>query len=137
MNAPADHIVVMHGSLSVNVPRKLFKGSEAIPVDDLVKKFRKTLKDRYPWLTENGMDVLMKNARRVMLTTIDVETSGKAHAKVLIEQGKFEEAVKHLKRHLEMDPDDPDVWYLLGETLCKMGRKDEGYAAMNCGRDLF
>ena len=129
--------MVMHGSLSVNVPRRLFKGPEAVPVDDEVKKFRKLLKDRYPWLTENGMDVLMKNARRVMLTTIDVETSGKAHAKVLIGQGKLEEAVKHLKRHLEMDPNDPDVWYLLGATLCKMGRNDEGYEAINRGRDLF
>jgi len=137
MNAPADHIVVMHGNLSVNIPRKLFKGPEAIPLDNEVNKFRKTLKDRYPWLTENSLDVLMKNARRVMLTTIDVETSGKAQAKILIEQGKLELAVKHLKRHLEMDPEDPDVWYLLGETLCKMGKTEEGYAAMNRGRDLF
>lgn len=137
MPTPDYHIVVTHGSLNVNVPRSLFKGTQAVPDEDAVKKFRKMLRERYPWLTENAMDVFMRNARRIMLETIDRETAGRAKSRELAAEGRIEEAIKHIRRHLEQDPNDADLWYLLGELLCKAGRADEGYAAMNRGRDLF
>ena len=129
--------MVMHGNLSVNVPRGLFSGPEAVPVPSETEKFRRTMRERYPWLSENSLDVLLSNARKVMLSVIDDETSGMSHARVLISKDRLDEAVAHLRRHIEADPNDPDLWYLLGETLCRMGKAREGYEAMNRGRDLF
>lgn len=136
MSMPHDHIAVVHGNLTVSVPRSLFIGSEAVPHEPEVKRFRKMISERYPWLSENALDVLMKNAREKMLKVIDEETGGRARAKTLMDHGKVEEAVRHLEKHLKTDPCDADTWYMLGEALCKIGRTQEGYAAISKGRKL-
>ena len=135
---PAEyHITVQHGSLSVKVPRNLFTGPDCDLDEDKVKEFRAMLSKRYPWLTENSLDVLMRNARKEMLRTIDEETGGRSASKQMASKGKYDQAIKHLKEHLERDPDDADSWYTLGELLCKAGKVEEGYRAMNRGRSLI
>ena len=99
--------------------------------------FKDMLKQRYPWLTDNSLDVLMEKAKKTLTDILDEETNGRSMSKELESQGRTEEAITHLKRHLERDPDDADTWYALGELLCKAGRTEEGYKAFARGRELF
>ncbi|MDR1404404.1 MAG: tetratricopeptide repeat protein [Candidatus Methanoplasma sp.] len=99
--------------------------------------FRDVLGSRYPWLTDNSLDVLMDKAKKTMTDTLDEETNGRSLSRELESAGRTEEAIRHLKRHLEKNPNDADTWYALGELLCKAGRAEEGYKAFARGRDLF
>ncbi len=133
----ADHISVVHGSLTVDVPRKIFKGPECTIDEDAAGPFRKMVQDRYPWVSDNSMNVLLNKARLEMIRVKDEETKGRSHSMDLASKGKLDDAIAHMKRHLEMDPEDADSWYALGELLCKAGKADEGYRAFNRGRELF
>ena len=101
------------------------------------KELRDMLSKRYPWLTSNALDVIMRNARREMLRVMDEESGGRSTSRRLSSQGKNEMAIAHLEQHLKEHPEDADSWYALGELLCKVGRAEEGYKAMKKGRSLF
>ena len=133
---PQDHVAVVHGKLTVNVPRSIFAGDAAVPDEKGTERFRKMLMERYPWLSENALDVIMRNARNAVIRTMDEETCGRAGARRLVSKGRAEEAITHLRRFLETDPQNADSWYLLGEILCKVGETEKGYAAFRRGRDL-
>ena len=133
----ADSVRVSHGSLSVDVPRRIFKGPECRIDPAEAEPFRRMIQNRYPWLSDNSVDVLMEKARKEMQRVRDEETNGREHGKNLASKGKLDEAIRHLERRLELEPDDPDSWYALGELLCKAGRTEEGYKAFNRGRSLF
>ncbi|AIZ56479.1 hypothetical protein Mpt1_c05910 [Candidatus Methanoplasma termitum] len=126
-----------HGKLAVNVPRNIFKGDGATIDKEKAAAFREILKQRYPWLTDNSLDVLMEKARKTVVEIRNEETNGLSVSRELESQGRPEEAIKHLRRRLEMDADDPDLWYALGELLCKTGKTEEGYRAFARGRELF
>ena len=126
-----------HGKLDVSVPRNIFRGNGAVIDAERAAPFRELLKQRYPWLNDNSLDVLMENARKKMIGILDEETNGRSLSKELESQGRIEEAIRHLKKHLEMNPEDPDTWYALGELLCRSGRTEEGYKAFARGRELF
>ena len=134
--AQADHITVVHGSLTVDVPRSIFRGPECEIDPERAAPFRRMVQDRYPWITENSMDVLLNKARKEMIRVRDEETDGRSHSANLASKGKLDEAIAHLQLHLESNPRDADSWYKLGELLCKAGRADEGYKALNTGRKL-
>jgi tetratricopeptide (TPR) repeat protein len=134
---PEGYFSVTHGNLTVNVPRNIFKGDGAVIDKDKVAPFRNMLKQRYPWLTENSLDVLMEKARKTMIDIMDEETNGRSLSRELESHGKTEDAIKNLKKHLESNPEDADTWYALGEILCRSGRVDEGYKAFARGRELF
>lgn len=133
----ADHIPVTHGSLTVDVPRRIFRGTECILDEELAAPFRKMVQDRYPWISDNSMDVLLRKARLEMIRVRDEESKGKEHSRNLASQGKLDQAIKHMQLHLELDPEDADSWYALGNLLCQAGRSEEGYKAFNRGRELF
>lgn len=133
---PAGHFPVAHGKLVVNVPRNIFRSGATVD-EKKAASFREVLKSRYPWLTENSLDVLMESARKTLVGILDEETNGRYLSRELESQGKIEEAIRHLNKHLEKDPGDPDTWYALGELLCKAGRVEEGYKAFSRGRELF
>jgi tetratricopeptide (TPR) repeat protein len=134
---PQDHVAVSHGKMTVSVPRSIFEGDDAVPDKSEAERFGRMLMERYPWLSENAVDVIMRNARNIVLEMIDEETCGRAKARLLMSEDRPDEAVSHLRRHLERDPQNADTWYLLGEALCRMGRTEEGYAAFRRGRTLF
>jgi len=134
---PAGHFPVTHGKLVVNVPRDIFKGDGAAIDREKAAPFREMLEARYPWLTDNSLDVLMETARKTMVGILDEETNGRSLSRELESQGRTEEAIGHLKEHLEKDPQDADTWYALGELLCRSGRAEEGYKAFARGRELF
>ena len=125
--AQADHITVAHGSLTVDVPRSIFRGPECEIDPERAAPFRRMVQDRYPWLNK---------ARKEMIRVRDEETNGRSHSANLASKGKLDEAIAHLQLHLESNPRDADSWYKLGELLCKAGRADEGYKALNTGRKL-
>lgn len=135
--AQANHITVVHGSLTVDVPRNIFRGPDCEIDPERAEPFRRMVQDRYPWITDNSMNVLLNKARKEMIRVRDEETNGRSHSSNLASQGKLDEAIDHMRLHLEMDPDDADSWYKLGELLCKAGRAEEGYKAFNRGRELF
>ena len=130
-------ISVMHGNMTVNVPRDIFIGPDAAFDEEKTKRFKEVMKCRYPWLNSNAMDVLLRNARKEMLRILDEETGGRNVSKRYESQGKNELAIRHLEEYLGEHPDDADSWYALGELLCKCGRTEEGYKALNKGRSLI
>lgn len=132
----AGHITVVHGNLTVDVPRRLFRGPDCEIDEEAARPFRDMVRARYPWVSESSMDVLMSKARKEMIRIIDEETGGRSHSSNLAQQGKLDEAISHMKLHIEQDPEDADSWYALGNLLCQAGRTDEGYRAFNRGREL-
>ena len=133
----ADHIAVTHGSLTVDVPRNIFKGPDCTLDEVAAEPFRRLVRDRYPWVSKNSVDVLLRKARLEMIRVRDEESKGKEHSRVLASEGRLDEAIRHMQLHLELDPDDADSWYELGNLLCKAGRASEGYKAFNRGRKAF
>lgn len=131
------HIRVDHGKLSVQVPRNIFRGPEAIIDEAEWNKFRNTLKSRYPWLTENALEIIKNSSRKEILRVLWNEKKGAKAGRELLLRGYLERSIEHLQTHLKEHPDDGDAWYALGESLCKAGRNDEGYRAFKKGRDLF
>jgi tetratricopeptide (TPR) repeat protein len=134
---PSGHFPVVHGKLTVNVPRSIFKGYGVVIDEKEASPFKEMLKQRYPWLTDNSLNVLMEKARKIMIDILDEETNGRSLSKELESQGRVDEAIGHLKKHLEKDPNDADTWYALGELLCRAGKAEEGYKAFARGRELF
>lgn len=132
----AGHITVVHGNLTVDVPRRLFRGPDCEIDEEAARPFRDMVRARYPWISESSMDVLMSKARKEMIRVIDEETGGRSHSSNLAQQGKLDEAIAHMRLHIEQDPEDADSWYALGNLLCQAGRTDEGYRAFNRGREL-
>ncbi len=132
----AGHITVVHGNLTVDVPRRLFRGPDCEIDEEAARPFRDMVRARYPWVSESSMDVLMSKARKEMIRVIDEETGGRSHSSNLAQQGKLDEAIAHMRLHIEQDPEDADSWYALGNLLCQAGRTDEGYRAFNRGREL-
>ena len=126
-----------HGKLTVNVPRDMFRGDGALIDEKKAAPFKKMLQSRYPWLSDNSLEVLMSNARSVMLGILDEESNGRSFSRVLASEGRLDEAIDHLKEHLDRNSNDADTWYALGELLCKTGKVEEGYKAFARGRELF
>ena len=137
LSAPAGHIEVHHGNLTVYVPRNIFKKGTGEVVSERAAPFREMIMNRYPWLTENSMNVLMDRASKEMSQILDEETTGRSASRGLADKGRVNEAIEHLNRTLERDPTDADSWYLLGELLCSVGRTEEGYKAFSKGRKKF
>ena len=132
----AGHITVTHGSLTVDVPRSLFKGPSCEIDEAAADRFKEMLRGRYPWLSESSTDVLRGKARKEMIRVLDEETKGRSHSRTLASDGKLSEAIAHMRLHLDMDSDDADSWYALGDLLCRSGDAAEGYKALNRGREL-
>ena len=127
---------VKHGSLELNVPYSVFvKGTSELSKES--GEYFSMLKRRYPWLTDNSVTVLKRSTGEEMQRIIEEGLRGPKKARMLSEEGKDMQAVRHLEAYLIDFPDDADAWYALGEILCKMGRADEGYKAINHGRRLF
>ena len=126
-----------HGSLTVNVPRSLFRGNECAYDPAKQAEFGRMLRSRYPWLTEGSLEVFYRTAQREMLAVKDEETCGRNGSILLESSGDIEGAIKHLRKFLDDDPDDADSWLALGNLLCKAGRTEEGYKAINRAHSLF
>ena len=137
MSAPEGYFTVYHGSLSVNVPRSLFKGTLAVVDGKEADSFYELVRSRYPWITRNSFDVMMEKARTEYLRIRDEETGGISTSRRLASEGDKKGAIAHLRQHLEEDPEDADAWMELGKLLCETGNTAEGYKAINEARKHY
>jgi tetratricopeptide (TPR) repeat protein len=129
-------ITVRHGSLTLNIPCSIFIGGTS-ELNDKADEYFSMLRRRYPWLSENSIAVLKRTTTEEMRKVIEEGLRGPRKARMLSCEGKDIEAIKHLESYLIDFPEDGDAWYALGEILCKIGRNEEGYKAINHGRRMF
>lgn len=133
----ADHVSVVHGSMMVDVPRKIFKGKECEIDPEQVVSFQRILQSRYPWITDNAVKVILRKAQMEMLRVRDEETNGREYSRTLAQKGKLDEAIQHLRIRLELNPDDSKTWYDLGELLFKKGDGNGGFDAFRKGDEAL
>lgn len=133
----ADHITVMHGSMTVDVPRKIFKGKECAIDWNEVEPFKKIVQSRYPWISDNAIKVIINKAQMEMMRVRDEETNGREYSKTLAQKGKLDDAIEHLRLRLELNPDDAKSWYDLGELLFKKGDASGGFDAFRKGDEIL
>lgn len=136
MTAPNDCYKIFHGKMEVTVPKNLFDRYTGRIKEAEAEKFVNDVMNRYPWISENAAKIIIKKAQEEALKSIDEKSGGVQTARNLVSQGKTDKAIERLERTLEENPEDVDAWYLYGELLCKTGRKEEGYKAINKGRSL-
>ena len=137
MSAPEGYFTVYHGSLCLNVPRRLFRGSGAVLDEAEADRFYELTRARYPWITRNSFDVMLKGARTEFLRLRDEETGGISTSRMMASDGDRKGAIEHLRKHLEEDPEDVDAWMELGKLLCAAGDTDAGYKAFNEARKHY
>ncbi|MBO4357639.1 MAG: tetratricopeptide repeat protein [Candidatus Methanomethylophilaceae archaeon] len=133
----ADHVTVMHGSMTVDVPRKIFKGKECAIDWNEVEPFKKIVQSRYPWISDNAIKVIINKAQMEMMRVRDEETNGREYSKTLAQKGKLDDAIEHLRLRLELNPDDAKSWYDLGELLFKKGDASGGFDAFRKGDEVL
>ena len=133
----ADHVTVIHGGMTVDVPRKIFKGKDCRIDQDEAAPFKKIIQSRYPWISDNAVTVILNKAQMEMLRVRDEETNGREYSKTLADKGKLDDAIAHLRLRLELNPDDAKAWYDLGELLFKKGDAQGGFDAFKKGDELY
>ena len=114
-------MTVIHGSMTVDVPRRIFKGKECTIDWDEVEPFKRIIQSRYPWISDNAINVIINKAQMEMMRVRDEETNGREYSRSLASKGKVDDAILHLKLRLELNPDDAKSWYELGELLYRKG----------------
>ena len=137
MNPQANHFNVVHGSMTISVPRNIFKGDSAEPVPDKISNFSSILKGRYPWLSDNAIEVILKNAKKELISIMEVETKGMSIARVKESNGDIEGAIKVMEKWAKNEPECIDIWYYLGHLYFSAGKKELGQKAMNKGKSLI
>lgn len=133
----ADHVTVIHGSMTVDVPRRIFKGKECTIDWNEVEPFKKIIQSRYPWISDNAIKVIINKAQMEMMRVRDEETNGREYSKTLAQKGKLDDAIEHLRLRLELNPDDAKSWYDLGELLFKKGDASGGFDAFRRGDEAM
>ncbi len=129
-------IQVRHGRMLISVPRTLFRGKRAEIVGAEAERFGRELRSRYPWLSENAVRVVLKEARDTMLSLIEMESGPVELARTKFEDGHPTEALRMLDAHLQKRQDDQDAWHLRGVILMRMGKAEEGFKSLARSRSL-
>jgi hypothetical protein len=129
-------IKMYHGNLEINVPRRLFKDGTAEIVPSEEEGFRKTVSSRYPLLSVNAMDEVVKEARDAMSDHIERSKTVHQRAREQLSRGRVRTALGILEEHLIDEPEDADAWYAVAEVLSKLDRKEDAFRAMNHARSL-
>ena len=127
---------VKYGSLDLKVPYSIFVTGKA-EFNGAATGYFMILQKRYPWLSDNSIEVLKRKVIEEMRLAIEQSLRGPKKARMLSDDGKEIEAIRHLESYLIDFPEDGDAWYALGEILCKIGKEEDGYKAMNHGRRFF
>lgn len=129
-------IEVCHGHLRVNVPLTAYESGTYRLKTEQAEKLTTLLASRYPWLTANALKVFIEEAEQTMYDRIQATLGYMEKARIALRSGNYEKARRMAERQLKELPDDPDAWYVLGEAMCRMGDKEEGFAAMAKARSL-
>jgi tetratricopeptide (TPR) repeat protein len=134
--ANPNFIEVCHGHLRVNVPLTAYEGSTFRMKAEEAEKLKRTLASRYPWLTDNALKVFIEEAEQTMQDRIRSKLGHMDKARIALRSGNYERARRMAERQLEGSPDDPDAWYILGESLCNLDEKEKGFAALAKARSF-
>jgi Flp pilus assembly protein TadD len=129
-------IEVSHGHLRVNVPLSAYEGTTYHIRPEEAEKLKRMLASRYPWLTQNALKVFIEEAEQAMYDRIQSQLGYMEKARHALQSGNHQRAKRMAERHIEVVPDDADAWYVLGESLCRLGETEEGFAALTKARSL-
>jgi len=129
-------IEVSHGHLRVNVPLSAFEGTTYHIRPEEAEKLKRMLASRYPWLTANALKVFIEEAEQAMYDRIQSHLGYMEKARHALHFGNYQRAKRMAERHTEAMPDDADAWYVLGESICKLGETEEGFVALTKARSL-
>ena len=133
---PAHFIKVGHGKMELNIPITLFEEGTARIRMEQAEMLREKLKCQYPWLSDNAIDVILRNASEEMSRLIETRKPPSQKAREMIDQGRYEQALAYLDVHLDLEPEDIDCWYVRSETLFKLERNEEAFQSMRTGQRL-
>jgi len=122
-------IEVRHGKMLISVPKGIFRANTSVLKEREAEQFKRQLASRFPWLTKNAIEVVMKEASETMESILDMERGAVDRARALFEKGKYAEALSLLEAYLMECPKDADAWYLKGEIYFKIGKRHEGFSA--------
>jgi tetratricopeptide (TPR) repeat protein len=127
-------IEVSHGHLRVNVPLTAYEGTTYHIRSEEAERLKSMLASRYPWLTPNALTVFIEEAEQAMYERILSQMGYMEKARNALRSGNHERAKKMAEKQLQRLPNDADAWYVLGESLCRMGESEKGFAALAKGR---
>lgn len=128
--ANPNFIQVSHGHLTVNVPLTSYVSGTYRLKEEEAEKLKALLASRYPWLTDNALKVFIEEAEQTMYDRIQSTLGYMDKARIALRSGNYEKARRMAERQLKKLPEDADAWYILGEALCRLDEKEEGFAAM-------
>ncbi len=129
-------IEVSHGHLKVNVPLSAYEGTTYHIKPEEAERLKKMLASRYPWLSPNALKVFIEEAEQAMHDRIRSRLGHMEKARHALQSGNYQLAKRMAERQIEELPDDADAWYVLGESMCKLGEAEEGFAALSKARTL-
>ncbi len=127
---------VSHGKMVINVPYSVFRNRTYHLIPEKWKELRQNLSNRYPWLSVHALDVIKEEIMDAMKAKILSEKTAAQRARDMITQGNLQGAISWLEGHFLLVPDDADAWYVYGEVLMKIGKNEEGFAALKKARQL-
>jgi tetratricopeptide (TPR) repeat protein len=127
---------VSHGKMVINVPYSVFLNRTYHLAPEKWKELRQNLSVKYPWLSVYALDVVKEEIMDAMKEKILSEKTAAQRARDMVAKDNLQGAISWLEGHFELEPDDADAWYVYGEVLFKIGKKDEGFAALNKARKL-
>lgn len=136
-NDNPNFIQVSHGHLLVNVPLTAYDGTTYRIKPEEAENLKQLLASRYPWLSQNALKVFIEEAEAAMFERIQSQLGYIEKARNALRSGNFDRAKRMAEKQLERLPEDSDAWYVLGEALCKLGKSDEGFAAMAKARSFI
>ncbi len=133
----SEYVLVSHGKLEIRVPMKIFRGTSTRFDEGDRKEFEELLSSRYPWLSEYAVEEILEKTRDRLVERIDSRKSSVEKAREVMENGQHTRALEMIGQRLDSQPEDPDIWYLRGEILCRMGDREEGYRSFHKARALL
>jgi tetratricopeptide (TPR) repeat protein len=122
--------------MEINIPISLFEEGTARVRADQAKVLREKLKCQYPWLSDNAIDVILKNSSEEMSRHIEMKKPPSQKAREMLDEGRYEQALSFLDVHLDLEPEDVDCWYVRSEALFKLGRQEEAFQSMRTGQRM-
>ena len=129
-------MAVSHGKMVINVPYSVFQNRTYHLVPEKWEELRRNLSVKYPWLSVHALDVIKTEIMDAMKARILSEKTAAQRARDMVASDNLQGAVSWLEGHFELEPEDGDSWYVYGEVLMKLGKTEEGFAALKKARQL-
>jgi tetratricopeptide (TPR) repeat protein len=127
---------VSHGKMVINVPYSVFKDRTFHLIPEKWEELRHNLSAKYPWLSVHALEVIREEIMEAMKARILSEKTAAQRARDMVARDDLRGALSWLEGHFRLEPEDADAWYVYGEVLLKIGKKEEGFAALKKARQL-